>query len=146
MIVAKTSPLVLISRFFPVVAVEAMADFDPSIEETPYKDHPVDVQQNCEWNEEQKSWSVNVAVVCWPDKTSRIPYRYKLQAFGTFAVQDGIVPKLEIERFVACNACGVLYSAIRDMLRTVTAYGPYAQIELPLAFFTQAAEKAESPE
>jgi len=146
-IVAKPSPLVLVSRVIPVVRIEAIQDYQVRENANDaYKDHPINLSQKVDWSGEREAWVVQLIVECWPSEPCQLPYRFRLLAVGVFTVQPGIVPESDLEKFVASNGPAVLYSSCREMLRTVTSAGPYSSIELPLAFFTLAVPKANQPQ
>lgn len=139
MIIAKNSPLKLIDRCLPSIRVEAVPEFGEKVsadtEADPYRDVLISTKQNIEWKPEKKTWSVNLLVECWPEEGWKIPYRFRIEAFGLFQVSEGIVPPEEVERFVGCNAPAVLYGWCRDTLRLLTESGPFKMIELPMIFF-----------
>ena len=150
----KPSPLDLRHYFVTHSLMSANADFDPEKEIGLVRE---DVQVDCRVQppaEGGDEWQVvlNLHQNVGPEKNA--PYNFALSITGFFVVHPGWPH--EHEELVRTNAPTMLYGASREIVRGLTAQGPFFGLVLPSVSFyplwedekpalTPAAEAAPEP-
>ncbi len=102
---------------------------------------------------EGDNWLVSLTIAQEVPAEKNAPYNFALDIVGFFSVLDGL-PEDRQKQIVQTNGSSILYGAAREILRDVTAKGPYEPILLPtVSFFplkkppvTSESEKAENAE
>ena len=69
------------------------------------------------------------------------PYSFSLELVGHLSVSS-LVPEEKRELFLRANGASMLYGAAREIIRSVSAQGPYMHAILPSVSFYPAKEKS----
>jgi len=113
--------------FFPVVNIQANQKHKPKEP----KDVLFDVSSNLMTPKEaQKLYQLNINIQVVEEESTNSPYTGGLQVVGLFSTIDG-VDKDETEALISNKGAGILYSAAREFLLTITGRGPWAPLSLP---------------
>jgi len=113
--------------FFPIINIVANQNHKP----TEPKDVMFDVSSNLMTPKEtQRIYQLNINIHVVEEESTNFPYTGGLQVVGLFSVNDSI-DKEEIEALISSKGAGILYSAAREFLLTVTGRGPWAPLSLP---------------
>jgi preprotein translocase subunit SecB len=73
------------------------------------------------------------------------PYAFSIEIVGHFSI-SGMVPEDLRDRILKANASSMLYGAAREIVRSVTAQGPYMPAILPSVSFYPAKDKPSQVE
>jgi preprotein translocase subunit SecB len=135
----KYSPLQLLRYLVPEVSCSANPSFDPE------KDYEagteqlsvsaVVTQQQAPEKFTGHSWSVEMRISQKLKEGQNSPYTFEVALVGFFACGGGLPPAAEEERFVRVNGSSMLYGAAREIIRSLTARGPWGEIFLASASF-----------
>jgi len=145
----KYSPLQLVRYLIPEISVSANSSFDPQkpieARTDQFSVQVVVTQQEVHEEFKGHSWSIEMTITQKIMEGQNSPYTFRLSLVGLFFCKDGLPPKAEEERFVRVNGSSILYGAAREMMRSVTALGPWGALLLPTASFyeSEAAQKVE---
>ena len=72
------------------------------------------------------------------------PYKFDLSLIGFFACNDGFSSPADEEHFVRVNGSSMLYGAARELVRSLTARGPWGELFLPsISFYDKATKPIE---
>lgn len=131
----KSSPLQLNSYYLTSLNFTANKDFNPN--------KPVNVQfEDLEatpsfmsQGDNARQWQVTLRVKHQPARQdANTPYYFTVEMVGFFAVADEY-PLEKTEWLVNTNATSVLFSTIREIVRSLTSQAPFGAIMLPTASF-----------
>lgn len=147
----KHSPLQLLRYIVPEMSCSANPSFDP--EKAPeggaeqLSVNAVVAPQKAPDDFPGRSWTVEMTISQKLQEGQNIPYKFELTLIGFFACQDGLPPAAEEERFVRVNGNSMLYGAAREVVRSLTARGPWGELFIPaLSFYEKDARpKEEAP-
>ena len=139
------SPLQLEHLVFTTVKISAQHLQEPQVQgalntAVEFKTQPAAPESD------DRRWVVAVRVHLndAPEDTKlKTPYVGTVECVGYFTVSQAW-PADKVQQLVAVNGTGLLYSAIREMVCTITARGPWGTIMLPTQSFVDAT-KANQP-
>jgi len=94
--------------------------------------------------EDKRKWAVVLKVRIKPIGDLKPRYQVEVEAAGSFSVIEEW-PEPQIEQLVHINGPAVLFSAIREMICTVTSRGPWPMLFLPTVSFVDS-YKAATPQ
>ena len=146
----KLSPLQLSRHVVPQISCRANADFKPEADVQALNDtfaaeaevFPLESKDPAH----HSSWGVELDLRHADAKASNSPYEFEIKLVGFFRCNNkpGDVPT---EVFVQTNGSSILFGIARELLRSLTAAGPWGELILPtVSFYDPAAlpEKAAS--
>jgi preprotein translocase subunit SecB len=144
----KNSPLQLLRYVVPEASCTATPTFDPT--------QPIDsaitaqlsvnaavTRQKAPDNFPGHSWSVEVSISQTLKEGQNFPYTFKVSLVGFFTCRDDLPPEAEEERFVRVNGSSMLYGAAREIVRSLTARGPWGALFIPGISFHDIPPKPE---
>jgi len=147
----KPSPLQLIRYVVPEVSCSANAAFAPEKESEGAIGHlsanAVVARQKDPETAAYHAWSVEMTISQKVQDGQSVPYRFSLSLVGFFACKVGFPSAEQEEIFVRVNGSSILYGAAREIVRSLTAPGPWGEVILPtLSFYDKpAAPSTETP-
>jgi len=83
------------------------------------------------------AWSVEMRISQTFKEGQNFPYKFDLTILGFFTMQNGQAPESGEERFVRVNGSSMLYGIAREIVRSITATGPWSSVFLPTISFYQ---------
>ncbi|MGD0651997.1 MAG: protein-export chaperone SecB [Verrucomicrobiia bacterium] len=131
----KSSPLQLKNYFVTSLTFTANKGFDLN--------KPINVQFEdlqvapsfLMQGDNSRHWEVTLLVKHQPARQdANTPYYFTIEMVGFFGVANEY-PAEKTEWLVKTNATSVLFSTVREIVRAITAQGPYGAIMLPTASF-----------
>ena|SRR5579872_2914565 len=143
----KHSPLQLLRYLVPEASCSANAKFDPEkgleggTEQLSVT--AVVSQQKAPDNFVGHSWTVEMTIFQKLKEGQNFPYKFEITLIGFFACGNGLPPAAEEERFVRVNGSSMLYGAAREIVRSLTARGPWGELFLPAISFYDQDSKAK---
>lgn len=124
------SPLQLKEHRFTKVSVETIPLGLPG--------KPCQVTTRLAWGklgEEGRMWRVQLGVEFGnPDGREDCPYKGEAEVVGLFGVADAW-PEAQVENLVRVNGASLLYSAVREMVLSITARASHGAFTLPTLSF-----------
>lgn len=85
--------------------------------------------------DERRKWMVTLGLRQQEDKEKGCPqYTFQFEVVGLFTV-DEKYPVEKAEALVRANGAAILYGAVREMVASLSARGPFAQVNLPTVTF-----------
>ena len=88
------------------------------------------------------SWSVEMVITQKSQKDQNFPYRFHVNLVGVFAFSEGARNAEEENQFVRVNGSSMLYGIAREVIRSLTAAGPWGAVILPtISFYGDASQK-----
>lgn len=147
----KNSPLQLIRYVVPEASCTATPTFDPKkpIEGRMIDQFSVSVtvtKQNAPEKFPGRSWSVEMSVSQTLKEGQNFPYQFKVSLVGFFACPPNPPPDFDEERFVRVNGSSMLYGAAREIIRSLTARGPWKELFIPgISFYENNARQKDQP-
>lgn len=140
------SPLQLIRYITPEFSCKAVDHFDPNKPlEIPDDTFEVATSVNRIDKPEQSEstlWTIELRIHQEVKADQNFPYEFRMAMVGFFTFSDGSPEGFDHEHFLQVNGSTVLYGVAREILRTMTARGPWEELLLPtLSFY----EKKEPP-
>lgn len=135
----NASPLQLERHFFPKVQIDA----------NPAGKVGTSNQINCQVEVaaaegDPKRFQVTVQIKLLSPPGEEACYTGEIHAVGLFRVLNGW-PEAKMLTLVEANGAALLYGAIREMLLTITARGPWPAILLSSVTFVQPKNKEQKP-
>ncbi|MES2738369.1 MAG: hypothetical protein V4672_18760 [Verrucomicrobiota bacterium] len=135
----KLSPLQLVRYLMPDVFCVAYADYDP---EKPrhYGDQSLQVSgsvtpMKADKKDDFSTWSVDLELQLEPSEDTNVPYRIAIKLVGLFRCSS-TPADMPTDAFVQANGSSILYGIARELIRGLTAIGPWGQVLLPTLSFT----------
>jgi preprotein translocase subunit SecB len=132
----RTAPIMLENYFVTELTLTANKDFDPEkapdLDLESFKVTPTHLPDE----KDKRHWQVTLRIQHQPTVEAPAPYAFALVLVGFFAVHPD-VPEETIERVVKTNGSSMLYGAAREIVRSLTAQGPFGQVVLPSLSFYQ---------
>jgi len=129
----KLAPLQLESYFLTEATLRANQDFDPK-KPTQFGETDLAVTPECHrLPEDPDRWQVTLNLKFQPAPESNPAYYFSLQVVGV--VWAAPVLAEHTDRFVRTNGPSMLFGAAREMVRDLTARGPFAPLLLPSVSF-----------
>lgn len=140
----KLSPIQLQAYALTELSYRANQSFDNN-KPTTYKESDLVVTCACRPAAGKNlAWEVAQSIRLQPSEKANAPYYVSLQITGVFRLHPKI-PTDRIEAIVRFNGSTVLFGISREILRNVTAAGPFPQLLLPTVDFrTEEPPKAEA--
>ena len=141
----KLSPLKLTSYFCSDISFSANPDFDPA--------KPVELkidEFSCNHKVEsvkgaERQYQVGLCVKHQISKKSNSPCSYSVELIGFFEIAEAF-PVEKREQAVRINAPSVLYGIAREVVRSITAHGPFNAVVVPtVSFIDNATAKGSQP-
>ena len=145
----KNSPLQLLRYVVVDVSCTATPTFDPN---KPFDNAIADqlsvnaavTQQKAPENFPGHSWAVEISISQTLKEGQNFPYTFRVTLVGYFACREGLPPEAEEERFVRVNGSSMLYGAAREIVRSLTACGPWGELFLPgISFYDRDSKTKE---
>ena len=96
-------------------------------------------------SKDDRVWRLTLAIKIQPRAEANAPYYISLQISGLVRA----LPQLEhkdIETLMKVNGASLLYGVAREVVRQVTAIGPYAPLLIPSISFRPEAQSAPPPD
>ena len=81
------------------------------------------------------SWTVEITISQKSTEGQNLPYRFEVTLVGFFACRGPLPADVEESRFVQINGSSMLYGAAREIVRSLTARGPWGVLFLPCISF-----------
>jgi len=81
------------------------------------------------------SWSVEMVISQKLQAEQNFPYKFQVNLVGMFACNDKAFDEGKENEFVRVNGSSMLYGIAREIVRSLTAAGPWGQIVLPTISF-----------
>ncbi len=128
-----SSPFDLVGYFYTSSFVMASKDFAEDRFQNPDLDVKTSMHQD---PEDPTLWTVGLYVGL-PEKTdlTTVPYDFGISVVGSFLLPEmDDLPEeslLPLKKILYVNGSSILYSAVRDHIRTITATGPYPPFVIP---------------
>lgn len=95
--------------------------------------------------EDDLRWWVGVDFAVFSDEEKRCPYSVEMKAAGLFTIDES-VPVEKRESFVYESGAAMVYSAIREMVATITGRSAHGPFTLPtVSFFGSFEERDQLP-
>lgn len=85
-------------------------------------------------DESKRLWWVGVEYGIKSDEDKTCPYNITIKAAGKYRVSQGFPSETE-EKLVYENGAAIIYSAIRELVSTITCRSGYGELMLPTASF-----------
>jgi preprotein translocase subunit SecB len=136
----KPSPLQLERYFFSKIELNAHTDADSKAEHT--LQCGVEIGEAVD-NPQRFQVTLQLKLLA-PEKT-RAQYTGEFHAVGFFRVVDSW-PKEQTMQLVETNGPAMLYSALREMIYTLTARGPWPAVTLKSVTFLNSSEESKIKE
>lgn len=137
----ETSKLLLDNYFLTKLSVEANARFEPkdlmnlSAGDITVESEAVRIGGGV------RKWQVSLKVFHQSKGGVNAPYFFCVEAVGFFSVSESY-PEDRAEWLVKTNASSILYSVVREALRSAMATGPWKPVLLPaVSFYTEEVRK-----
>lgn len=137
----ETSKLLLDNYFLARLSVEANARFDPK-EPMNMSANDISVESaSVRTGDDARKWQVSIKVFHQSKDGVNAPYFFCVEAVGFFSVAESY-PAERAEWLVKTNASSILYSVVREALRSAMAAGPWKPVLLPaVSFYTDEVRK-----
>jgi preprotein translocase subunit SecB len=133
----NNSPLQLKNYFVTSISLTANKAFDPA-KEIKLQFEEVEVTPTVLKLKDEYQWQVGLRIQHQPTRPdANSPYFFTIEMVGFFGV-DAEYPPEKHELLVSITATSVLYSAAREIVRSLTGIGPYMQLLLPTGSFYDA--------
>jgi preprotein translocase subunit SecB len=133
----KLSPLQLEKYFLADLTFRANPEHEPS-QPVQFQEEDWEVQFRVQsLSAEERRWQVAITVKLHPRSEANSPYTFSLSLMGMIWA----APQLSSERLeplVRTNGPSMLYGVAREMVRDLTARGPYPALSLPSVSFLNA--------
>lgn len=144
----KHSPLQLLRYLVPETFCTANPKFESTkgIEGGPEQlsVNAVVTQQKAPENFPGHSWTAEMTITQKLKEGQNLPYEFEITLIGFFACRDGLPPAAEEERYVRVNGSSMLYGAAREIVRSLTARGPWGELFLPsISFYDTSSTQKE---
>lgn len=144
----KHSPLQLLRYLVPEIACSANPGFAPQKEcenaIDQFSVNAVVTQQKAQGNFPGHSWLVDMTISQKLKEGQNFPYKFDLSIVGFFACNNGFPSSVDEEHFVRVNGSSMLYGAARELIRSLTARGPWGELILPsISFYDNATKPTE---
>lgn len=143
----KLSPLQLEYYFVAESHVTTSKEFKPG-EALQIAAEDIVVQRDVKPTDEERQWGVTLRVQFTPGPEVNTPYVFTVELFGFLRVHPKY-PAEKMEQLVQTNGPALLYGIAREVVRDLTARGPFSPMILPTASFVpdpkEVAEDAEKP-
>jgi len=140
----KVSPLQLKRHVMPEVACTANSDYEPSriieLNENSFKAQSRAKRMETQADDASSEWAVELIVSQESDPVSNVSYAFRIVLVGTFvyATHPANVPE---EVFVKTNGSSILYGIAREIIRSLTASGPWGALLIPtISFYGEPAQ------
>lgn len=91
-------------------------------------------------SDDQLAWNVVVRVHIKQANDKKPTYLGTVECVGLFQVHPQL-PKENVEKFVFVNGTSILYGAVRELISTITARGPWPSITLVSQSFSASYEQ-----
>lgn len=139
---ALTAPLKIDSYFFPLIEYKAFPHKDPDgIPEPKLTQVKTSVKPISEDNRE---WYVSLDLKSNKNlEDNPVLFEYHLMAFGTFIWQADVDDPDFVAKVMTVSGASILYGALREEFRTISAKGPWGMHNLPTLRFDPIAEDSE---
>lgn len=139
----KLSPLKLISYFCTDISFSANPEYDQSKAiELKLDDFSCNHKVESVKGGDRK-YQVGLCVKHQIAKKSNSPCSYSVELIGFFEIAEAF-PAEKREQAVRVNAPSVLYGIAREIVRSVTAHGPFNAVILPTGSFIEDAGSKDS--
>ncbi len=140
----KLSPLQLEGYFLTELSFQADPAHDPG-KPIQFHEHDLAVEPTTTpLSDQERRWQVTLKIRLQPRRESNSPYFLSLSLVGVVWAAPQI-PADRLESLIRTNGPSMLYGAAREMVRDLTARGPYPALSLPsVSFLNEAAEGGEA--
>jgi len=136
----KPAPLLLRGYFVHQMSFTVNLEHDPDKPaELTFED--IKVESDCarsrvesDVQKEGPAWQVRVLISQNLPPERNAPYNYSVELVGLFQVADGF-PEAKRERLVKTNGRSMLYGLAREVIRNLTAQGPFPPMLIPTVSF-----------
>jgi preprotein translocase subunit SecB len=130
----KLSPLQLESYFLTELTFGANQEFNPE-KETKLAETDLSVVPEIQRiKDDQRRWQVTITVKLQSKPEANSPYAFTLTLIGIVWTAPKL-PEEGIEALIRTNGPTMVYGAAREMVRDITARGPFQPICLPSVSF-----------
>jgi preprotein translocase subunit SecB len=137
----RLSPLQLEGYFLTDLNFRANQDFDPRKEVQFFADD-LAVNANVQPVKDQpRRWQVTLSIKLQPQAESNSPYYLSMKVAGLIWLAREFAAN-KIEALVRTNGPSMLFGVAREMVRDVTARGPFPALSLPSVSFMPESPKA----
>jgi preprotein translocase subunit SecB len=130
----KLSPIQLEAYALSDLAYRANQDHKPD-QETAYRDEDIVVDHKCERTPgDDRLWEATLSLRIQPRAEANAPFYVSLQLSGLVRA----LPELQsdnIEQLMRVNGASLLYGVAREVVRQVTALGPFSPLLIPSVTF-----------
>jgi preprotein translocase subunit SecB len=140
----KLSPLQLEAYFLTDLNLQADLHHDPA-KPIAFREDDLVVETDVQpLPGADRRWQVRLKIQLQPKPQSNSPYTFSLTVVG-FIWAAAQLPADKLEPLVRTNGPSMLYGAAREMVRDLTARGPFPPLSLPsVLFLNQAQPPAEA--
>lgn len=141
----KFSPLQLVRYIAPEFSCKAVEHFDPEKPMTAPEDS-FHVKMSADRIKATKEgdrtlWTLELRIRQEVKPEQNFPYEFKIGLVGFFSFPDGASEDFDFDRFLKVNGSSILYGIAREILRSMTARGPWEEILLPTLSFYEGKDK-----
>lgn len=138
---AHPSPLKCTCYFVTDLVVTANPEHDPKKPPSlDFRDLLVDCRtekpKKSEGEKEQQLWRISLRVAQNVDPEKNSPYNFTVSILGQFVVHPEY-PKEKTEQLVTINGSSLLYTTVREILRSAMSHGPFPPLILPTVCFME---------
>lgn len=142
----RAAQISLTNYFVSELQFAANAGFDPGAM-TPVEINDLQVVHDIvPKTEDKRSWQVKLRVALNAPAERNMPCTFLVEIIGFVHVAES-VSEDHIERLATINGLALVFSAAREVVRAVTARGPFKSVLLPTVTFWEplASTQADSP-
>ncbi len=130
----KLSPIQLEAYALSDLAYRANQDHKPD-QDTAYRDDDIVVEHKCERTQgDDRLWEASLSLRIQPRAEANAPFYISLQLSGLVRA----LPELQsdnVEQLMRVNGASLLYGVAREVVRQVTALGPFSPLLIPSVTF-----------
>ena len=145
----KFSPLQLKRYLLPEITCAANDKYDPEkpseLRDESFKAAGQLYPMESKKPKDYSAWSLEFELAQKPDEAANVPYFFKVKLVGLFHFRTGegdVTPEV----FVQTNGSSILYGIAREILRGLTAVGPWDNMLLPTVSFYNQESAIKEPE
>lgn len=130
----KPAPIQLTEYFLTELHLSANPKFDPKQEALlRFKDYHVTLAAAPN-PEDNRDWRLTLKLQLQPPAEANVPYRLSAEIVASVIVHPKYAED-RIERLIKTNGPSMLFGAMREIIRDLTARGPYPAILIPSTSF-----------
>jgi preprotein translocase subunit SecB len=85
--------------------------------------------------ENKRDWQLVLKIRHQRSDGSNYPYTYFLEIAGFFEIHNEF-PEQDIQKLMSITGASMLYGAAREIMRSITALGPFGQVLIPSIAFS----------